>query len=354
MGSIAIRSLGKKFGETEVIADFSLHVKDREFVSLLGPSGCGKTTILRIVAGLEELSCGQVVIGDKDVTALEPRDRDIAMVFQNYALYPHKTIHENLAYGLRIRKTAEDQIRKRIDEVAHLLQIEALLQRKPAQLSGGQQQRVAMGRAIMRQPSAFLFDEPLSNLDAKLRNHMRVEIRDLQQRLGITTLYVTHDQVEAMTMSDRIVVLNKGAVEQIGKPLEIYERPASIFVATFIGSPAMNLMSVRSDGTSIELPSGDKFPVATAPVGSVTMGIRPERIKLFAQTGGDGVSGGVPFKISLVEELGSQKIVHGAVGASAVTVAFSEDAPLPGERATITLPERYLHFFDPQSGKRLQ
>jgi len=349
MGSIAIRNLGKKFGEQDVIADFSLHIKDGEFVSLLGPSGCGKTTILRIVAGLEELSFGEIVINDKDVTALEPRDRNIAMVFQNYALYPHKTVYENLAYGLRVRKTAEDQIRQKIDEVAHLLQIETLLSRKPAQLSGGQQQRVAMGRAIMRQPAAFLFDEPLSNLDAKLRNHMRVEIRELQQRLGITTLYVTHDQVEAMTMSDRIVVLNKGAIEQIGKPLEIYERPASIFVATFIGSPAMNLIPVRSDGTSIELPSGDKFSVSAAPSGAVTMGIRPERIKLSAQTEDNSV----PFKISLVEELGSQKIVHGTVGPMTMTVAFPEDTALPSEYASLTFPEKYLHFFDPENGKRL-
>jgi len=350
MGSIDIRRLGKKFGEVEVISEFSLHVEDREFISLLGPSGCGKTTILRIVAGLEDPSSGEIVISDRNVTALDPRDRDIAMVFQNYALYPHKTVYENLAYGLKIRKTAQEQIRNRVDEIARLLQIEALLQRKPAQLSGGQQQRVAMGRAIMRQPAAFLFDEPLSNLDAKLRNHMRVEIRELQQRLGITTLYVTHDQVEAMTMSDRVVVLNKGAIEQIGKPIDIYEHPASIFVATFIGSPAMNLLSVRSDGTSIELPSGDKFAVSKAPDGQLTMGIRPERIKLSAQT--DGV--GIPFKISLVEELGSQKIVHGTVGQNALTIAFSEDAPLPGEHAQITLPEKYLHFFDSKSGKRLQ
>jgi len=206
-----------------------------------------------------------------------------------------------------------------------------------------------MGRAIMREPAAFLFDEPLSNLDAKLRNHMRVEIRELQQRLGITTLYVTHDQVEAMTMSDRIVVLSKNGIEQIGAPLDIYERPASVFVATFIGSPAMNLMSIRSDGVSIELPSGDTFSVSAAPSGALTMGIRPERIKLSAATSGEGI----PFKISLVEELGSQKIVHGALGSTAVTVAFPEDTPLPSEHAHITLPEKYLHFFDPESGKRL-
>jgi len=350
MASIAIRSLGKQFnGRDDVIADFSLHVDDREFVSLLGPSGCGKSTILRIVAGLEEPSSGEIAIGEKNVTALEPCERNIAMVFQNYALYPHKTVYDNLAYGLKIRKTAAEQIHGRIDEVARLLQIENLLARKPAQLSGGQQQRVAMGRAIMREPAAFLFDEPLSNLDAKLRNHMRVEIRELQQRLGITTIYVTHDQVEAMTMSDRIVVLSKNGIEQIGKPLEIYEQPASIFVATFIGSPAMNLMAVQSDGACIELPSGDKLPLPNAPRGPLMLGIRPERVKLSAQTG----TGALPFKISLVEELGAQKIVHGTLGPSALTLAFAEDAPLPGEGAHITLPEKYLHFFDPQSGKRL-
>ncbi|MEP9386300.1 sn-glycerol-3-phosphate ABC transporter ATP-binding protein UgpC [Mesorhizobium sp. KR9-304] len=349
MANIEIKHLKKKFGALEVIGDFSLQVDDREFISLLGPSGCGKSTILRIVAGLEELTSGEIVINDKVVTPLEPKDRDIAMVFQNYALYPHKTVFENLAYGLRIRKTPAERIKKRVGEVSQLLQIDQLLERRPAQLSGGQQQRVAMGRAIMREPAAFLFDEPLSNLDAKLRNHMRVEIRELQQRLGITTLYVTHDQVEAMTMSDRIVVLNHGAIEQIGKPLEIYEKPASLFVATFIGSPSMNLIRLKSDGKALELPSGDRLAVERAPGGEVILGIRPERIKLSGTRSGNSL----PYAISLVEELGSQKIIHGRVGDTELTVAFPEDVPLPADGAFVSFPEGHLHFFDTGEGKRL-
>jgi sn-glycerol 3-phosphate transport system ATP-binding protein len=350
MASIEVKNLKKRFGEVKVIEDFSLTVKDREFISLLGPSGCGKSTILRIVAGLEELTSGNILIGGKVVTPLEPKDRDIAMVFQNYALYPHKTIFENLAYGLRIRKKSEALITARVREVASLLQIEQLLARRPAQLSGGQQQRVAMGRAIMREPQAFLFDEPLSNLDAKLRNHMRVEIRQLQQRLGITTLYVTHDQVEAMTMSDRIVVLNQGDIEQIGRPLEIYEKPASLFVANFIGSPAMNLIRVKTDAGNVVLPSGGHIAAGRAlPSGEITLGIRPERIKL----SGTKSAQSLPYRITLVEELGSQKIVHGNIEGTDLTVVFPEDIVLPGDEAFVDLPLNYLHFFDAQSGKRV-
>jgi sn-glycerol 3-phosphate transport system ATP-binding protein len=284
------------------------------------------------------------------VTPLEPKDRDIAMVFQNYALYPHKTIFENLAYGLRIRKRPETEIGERVKAVSSLLQIDHLLERRPAQLSGGQQQRVAMGRAIMREPQAFLFDEPLSNLDAKLRNHMRVEIRQLQQRLGITTLYVTHDQVEAMTMSDRIVVLNRGDIEQIGRPLEIYERPQSLFVANFIGSPAMNLVKVKTDGGDAVLASGERVAAGRKlPSGDVTLGIRPERIKL---SGRKGVQS-LPYRISMVEELGSQKIVHGAVKGTDLVVAYPEDSALPDGDAFVDLPANYLHFFDTASGRRI-
>ena len=350
MANIDIQNLNKKFGSLEIIPDFSLHVDDREFISLLGPSGCGKSTILRIVAGLEDLTAGDIVIGGRTVTSLEPRDRDIAMVFQNYALYPHKTIFENLAYGLRIRKRPEAEIKRRVEEVSQLLQIEQLMARKPSQLSGGQQQRVAMGRAIMREPAAFLFDEPLSNLDAKLRNHMRVEIRQLQQRLGITTLYVTHDQVEAMTMSDRIVVLNHGRIEQIGKPLEIYETPESLFVATFIGSPSMNLIEAKADGSGIVLPSGERLAL-DRDLGNrdLTVGVRPERIKLSDTKGADGLA----YRISLVEELGSQKIVHGRIGDVELTVAFPEDVPLPSGDAFVTLPPQYVHVFDPATGRRI-
>ncbi|MFT3987915.1 ABC transporter ATP-binding protein [Aestuariivirga sp.] len=349
MANIEIRDLRKKFGSLEVIPGFSLDVKDREFISLLGPSGCGKSTILRITAGLEELTSGHVLIGGRDVTSLEPRDRDIAMVFQNYALYPQKTVFENLAYGLRIRKTPDARVKQRVREVAAVLQIEQLLERKPSQLSGGQQQRVAMGRAIMREPQAFLFDEPLSNLDAKLRNHMRVEIRELQQRLGVTTLYVTHDQVEAMTMSDRIVVLNGGKVEQIGKPIEIYERPASLFVANFIGSPAMNMLDVQSDGQLVRVASGETLPAPGAPVGSFVMGIRPERLRF----GTKALETALPFSISLVEELGSQKVIHGTAGGNSISVTFPEDAALPGGTAYVEFPKQHMHFFRSDTGLRM-
>ena len=348
MAKLEIRHLQKKFGALEVIEDFSLVIEDHEFISLLGPSGCGKSTILRIVSGLEELTRGDVIIGERVVTHLEPKDRDVAMVFQNYALYPQKTVFENLAYGLRVRKTPEDRIKARVDEVAALLQIVPLLERKPAQLSGGQQQRVAMGRAIMREPAAFLFDEPLSNLDAKLRNHMRIEIRQLQQRLGITTLYVTHDQVEAMTMSDRIVVLNHGSIEQIGKPLDIYERPASLFVASFIGSPSMNLFDAQSDGQEIRLASGETLPVPGIPAGEVIMGMRPERVRLSDSASPDSLN----YRVSMVEELGSQKVIHGEVGGVDVSVVHNEDDAVPSGNAYLTLLPDYLHFFDPKTGRR--
>lgn len=305
---------------------------------------------MRIVAGLEELTCGDVIIGDQVVTHLEPKDRDVAMVFQNYALYPQKTVFENLAYGLRVRKTPEDKIKARVDDVVTLLQIAPLLERKPAQLSGGQQQRVSMGRAIMRELAAFLFDEPLSNLDAKLRNHMRVEVRQLQKQLGITTLYVTHDQVEAMTMSDRIVVLNHGKIEQIGEPLDIYERPASLFVATFIGSPSMNLFAAQSDGQEIRLTSGETLSVSGVPTGEVIMGVRPERIRLSDCAGPDSLN----YRISMIEELGAQKVIHGDLGGVDVSVVHNGDGTIPAGSAWLTLLPDYLHFFNPRTGQRYE
>lgn len=350
MANIDIQNLNKKFGDLEIIPDFSLHVEDKEFISLLGPSGCGKSTILRIVAGLEMLSQGQIIINDRDVTALEPKDRDVAMVFQNYALYPHKSVFENLAYGQRIRKKTNIEITKGVAEVAELLQIGELLDRRPAQLSGGQQQRVAMGRAIMREPAAFLFDEPLSNLDAKLRNHMRVEIRQLQQRLGITTLYVTHDQVEAMTMSDRIVVLNEGRVEQVGRPLEIYDKPASLFVAGFIGTPAMNLFDAEVKGSNLHIADNIVLPLSqAAPEGRLTLGLRPERLKIIDKQ----TPTSVPLRISLVEELGSGRVVHGKIADRYIVVAMPEDQVVQGENAYVEFPERFMHFFDSETGKRI-
>lgn len=350
MANIEIQNLNKSFGSVEIIEDFSLQVEDREFISLLGPSGCGKSTILRIVAGLEVLSKGRIIINDRDVTSLEPKDRDIAMVFQNYALYPHKTIFENLAYGQRIRKRPEPEIVRRVTEVAELLQIEMLLQRRPAQLSGGQQQRVAMGRAIMREPAAFLFDEPLSNLDAKLRNQLRVEIRQLQKRLGVTTLYVTHDQVEAMTMSDRIVVLNEGRVEQIGKPLEIYDRPASLFVAGFIGTPAMNLFDVEVKGNILHLAGGVTLPLLNPPLeGPLKLGVRPENVKIVDQDAAPCL----PYTITLVEELGSGKVVHGTVSGLDMVVVVPKDQVLSTGGSYVKLGDADMHFFHPETGLRL-
>src|SRR5437870_1766396 len=241
MAQVMMKELNKKYDEVHAVKDVNLHIRDKEFVVLVGPSGCGKSTTLRMVAGLEEITAGEITIGDRIVNDLPPKDRDIAMVFQNYALYPHMSVYDNMAFGLKMRKFAKPDIAKRVQDAAEILGIQGLLARKPRQLSGGQRQRVAMGRAIVRHPQVFLFDEPLSNLDAKLRVQMRAEIRKLHLQLGATSIYVTHDQVEAMTMADRIVVMNKGEIEQVGSPLDLYDRPASLFVAEFIGSPAMNL-----------------------------------------------------------------------------------------------------------------
>src|SRR6202521_2682052 len=251
MAKVQLRDVRKSYGGTEVIHGVSIDVADGEFVVIVGPSGCGKSTLLRMVAGLEAITAGEIVIGNRVVNALEPKDRDIAMVFQNYALYPHMSVYDNMAYGLKMRRMGRTEIKERVDRAARILQLAELLERKPRQLSGGQRQRVAMGRAIVRDPKVFLFDEPLSNLDAKLRVQMRVEIKRLQQELATTSLYVTHDQVEAMTLADRLIVMNAGTVDQIGPPLDLYERPATVFVAGFIGSPAMNLVAGRLDPAGV-------------------------------------------------------------------------------------------------------
>ncbi|WP_108501047.1 sn-glycerol-3-phosphate import ATP-binding protein UgpC [Paracoccus indicus] len=334
MASITLDNLGKVYpGGTRAVGGVNIDIADGEFIVLVGPSGCGKSTLLRMVAGLESISEGEVRIGDRVVNKIEPADRDIAMVFQNYALYPHMSVRQNLAYGLKNRKTPKADIEKRVAQASEILQIGPFLDRKPAALSGGQRQRVAMGRAIVREPAAFLFDEPLSNLDAKLRVAMRLEIKELQKRLRTTSLYVTHDQLEAMTLADRLVVLNGGQVEQIGTPLDVYRKPASAFVASFIGSPAMNLISASAVP---HLPG-------TAHAGQI--GIRPEDLTVTPD-------GPIAMNVLAVEELGAQRLVHGQTGGERITITLPSDAPLSDSMNLSYRPDA-LHLFDKDNGKRM-
>ena len=349
MASIDVEKVGKIYpGGVRAVSDIELNIADGELIVLVGPSGCGKSTLLRMVAGLETISEGTVSIGGNVVNNKEPAERDIAMVFQNYALYPHMTVRQNLEYGLKNRKTPRAEIDARITEAARMLEIAPYLDRKPRALSGGQRQRVAMGRAIVRKPAAFLFDEPLSNLDAKLRVSMRGEIKRLQRRLGTTSIYVTHDQLEAMTLADRLVVLNSGRIEQIGVPLEVYNKPASTFVASFIGSPAMNL--VRG-----EL-HGDKLAVGPAIVGlggyapasgAVTIGVRAEDLRVARPE-----EEALPFRLDYIEELGAQRLVHGLVGDQPLTAALPLEAELHDEMQ-LAFDMHRLHFFSAETGKRL-
>ena len=352
MAEVSIRNVSKSYGDNEVLHGVSAEVKDGEFIVIVGPSGCGKSTLLRMVAGLEEITSGEISIGGRVVNDIEPKDRDIAMVFQNYALYPHMTVRGNLAYGLKNRRMSRDEIDRRVREAAELLQIEPFLDRKPAQLSGGQRQRVAMGRAIVRDPSVFLFDEPLSNLDAKLRNQMRLEIRKLQRRLGTAMIYVTHDQVEAMTLADRIVVLNEGRVEQIGTPGEVYDHPASTFVATFIGAPPMNLVAGRAGDGSLTL-AGEKLAVAPPSDGPVTVGLRPERATL-ATEAPDGAPA-LPAEVDVIEELGAHRLVHLVLGRERIAFTAAQDSLQrpPEGRIWLSFDAQDLHFFDPGTGRRL-
>ena len=349
MASIGIRNVSKLYtGGVRAVNSVSIDIEDGEFIVLVGPSGCGKSTLLRMVAGLEAISEGAVTIGARTVNDVDPADRDIAMVFQNYALYPHMTVYDNLAYGLRNRKTPKAEIAARVAEAARMLEIEPYLQRKPRALSGGQRQRVAMGRAIVRKPSAFLFDEPLSNLDAKLRVSMRGEIKRLQRRVETTSIYVTHDQLEAMTLADRLVVLSGGKIEQIGRPLEVYHQPASTFVAGFIGSPAMNLVAGELHGTRLAIgPALLEIGRAVPAQGPVTVGFRAEDLRLAAPN-----EPKLPFRVDYVEELGSQRLVHGLVGDQPVTAALAPEIILGDEMALSIHPSR-LHFFDAESGKRV-
>jgi sn-glycerol 3-phosphate transport system ATP-binding protein len=350
MASIDINEVSKIYdkGGAKAVDSVDIQIEDGEFIVLVGPSGCGKSTLLRMVAGLEDISQGTISIGDRVVNQIEPADRDIAMVFQNYALYPHMTVYDNLAYGLKNRGTPKAEIAARVAEAAKMLEIEKYLDRKPRALSGGQRQRVAMGRAIVRKPAVFLFDEPLSNLDAKLRVTMRGEIRKLQKRLKTTAIYVTHDQLEAMTLADRLVVLNGGRIEQIGSPLEVYNRPASTFVASFIGSPAMNLVHGSIDDTMLTLGNAHIPLTGHWPQGPVHVGIRAEDLTLADQ---DGAM--FDLVIDYVEELGAQRLVHGHVGDQQLTAVLGATIPL-GQRLPLQIAPSRLHFFSIESGRRIE
>ncbi|HEV7263736.1 MAG TPA: sn-glycerol-3-phosphate ABC transporter ATP-binding protein UgpC [Falsiroseomonas sp.] len=350
MATVSVRQVRKSFGSTPILHGVDVEISDGEFVVLVGPSGCGKSTLLRMIAGLENITGGDIAIGGRVVNTVPPKDRDIAMVFQNYALYPHMTVRQNMAFSMKLAKAPADIMEQEVQRAAKILGLEVLLDRYPRQLSGGQRQRVAMGRAIVRHPQVFLFDEPLSNLDAKLRVQMRSEIRELQQRLATTTIYVTHDQIEAMTMADQIVVMHSGRIEQAGAPLALYDRPANTFVAGFIGSPAMNLLpgsvangGFRADGGALlPLPPG-------APAAVTTYGIRPEHLQLAE----DGDADGIPATIVVVEPTGSETQVNMRIGETLLIGAFRERVSgRPGEILRVKPDMALVHLFGPD-GKRL-
>jgi multiple sugar transport system ATP-binding protein len=354
MASVDVVNVRKAYGGVEVIHGVSISIADGEFVTLVGPSGCGKSTLLRMIAGLESIADGKIRIGQRVVNNLAPKDRDIAMVFQNYALYPHKTVAENMSFGLKLRRTPKAEIEARVRRAAEILHVAPYLSRYPRQLSGGQRQRVAMGRAIVRDPQVFLFDEPLSNLDAKLRVQMRAEIKELHQRLKTTTIYVTHDQIEAMTMADRIVVMRDGVVEQAGQPLDLYDRPATLFVAGFIGSPAMNLLkgSIRVNGKpSFLTESGVELPLKSAPRGAdgrpCVYGIRPEHLTL--------AGSGIRAEVSVVEPTGSETQVFAKLGGQQIVGVFRERiSARPGDNLALSPNLDAVHLFDAESGLRLE
>ncbi len=363
MAQVLLKSLNKKYDEVHAVKDVNLHIRDKEFMVLVGPSGCGKSTTLRMVAGLEEITGGEIVIGDRVVNDLPPKDRDIAMVFQNYALYPHMTVYDNMAFGLKMRKFPKAEIAKRVQDAAEILGIQELLRRKPRQLSGGQRQRVAVGRAIVRHPQVFLFDEPLSNLDAKLRVQMRVELKRLHDRLETTAIYVTHDQVEAMTLGDRVVVMKDGWIQQVGEPMELYGKPANRFVAGFIGSPAMNFADVtinETNGTLVAEAAGFRIHVPPAQNGSlkpykgqrVTLGVRPEDLHVAA--GGDSPQHTIDAVVDVVEPLGAEILLDVKSGTNTL-VARVEPTVRAKVHENVRLamnPER-LHFFDTKTEQAL-
>jgi multiple sugar transport system ATP-binding protein len=349
MASVGIRDVKKAFGSHAVIHGVSVDIDDGEFVVLVGPSGCGKSTLLRMIAGLENITAGEIRIGNRVVNQLPPKARDVAMVFQNYALYPHMTVAANMGFSMKLRGTPKAELEKRVARAAEILGLTPLLERFPRQLSGGQRQRVAMGRAIVRDPQVFLFDEPLSNLDAKLRVAMRTEIKELHQRLKTTTVYVTHDQIEAMTMADKIVVMHDGVVEQIGEPLDLYDRPANLFVAGFIGSPAMNFMKGRIEGGRFVADNGASLPIANgaaAKSGRASYGFRPEHLTV----AGDGVE----TRVVVVEPTGSEtQVVVECSGQEIVCVFRERIAAQPGETLRIKPDPALVHLFDETSGRRL-
>ena len=360
MASVTVTALKKKFGQTEVLKGVEVHVPEGHFAVLVGPSGCGKSTLLRLLAGLEEADSGKIELGSRDVTKLEPRDRNIAMVFQSYALYPHLSVRENLAFGLRLRKTPEAEIQKSVERASKMLGLDPLLDRLPKQLSGGQRQRVAMGRAIVRKADLYLYDEPLSNLDAALRAQVRVDIRKLHDELKATSVYVTHDQVEAMTLADVIFVLNKGEVEQSGAPLDIFDKPKTKFVAAFLGSPAMNFiegeLAPAGNSWSFRAGGGLIVPVDEATFGGsleagrkVTLGVRPHEVAL-AEGGGETVK----LDVSVVEALAAETYAHGTLAGQSSFVARVEAKKLIKKGETLPLVFRAIHLFDTSTGKTLR
>jgi multiple sugar transport system ATP-binding protein len=353
MASVAIRDVRKAFGATAVIHGVDISIRDGEFVVLVGPSGCGKSTLLRMIAGLENITAGEIRIGERIVNNVPPKERDVAMVFQNYALYPHMTVAANMAFSMKLRGAPQKEIDERVSRAAAILGLSQLLARYPRQLSGGQRQRVAMGRAIVRDPQVFLFDEPLSNLDAKLRVQMRTEIKELHQRLKTTTIYVTHDQIEAMTMADKIVVMHDGRVEQIGAPLELYDRPDNLFVAGFIGSPAMNMIKgrIRANGAaSFEGAAGLNFSLAAADSSNdgrpAVYGVRPEHFLL--------ADDGAEAEVQVIEPTGSELQVVAKLGGDDVIAVFRERHQFkPGDKIRLKPDPRLIHLFDEATGKRL-
>ncbi|MDX8500729.1 ABC transporter ATP-binding protein [Mesorhizobium sp. VK4C] len=363
MARVEVRHVSKSFGNITAVEDFSLVTSDGEFIALVGPSGCGKTSIMRMIAGLETVSEGQVLFDDKDVTNELPRDRDVAMVFQNYALFPHLNVYSNLAFGLQLRKTPKAEIEARVKNVVRMLDIEELLSRRPRELSGGQRQRVALGRAIMREPRVFLMDEPLSNLDAALRMEMRAEIIKLQERLGITTFYVTHDQVEALSMGDRVVVMRSGRLQQVGTPMELYERPTNSYVAGFIGSPPMNFLAARANGSTltlevqdVELELSGRLSAALRESGSanILLGVRPEHVALSDHPASDGLYS-LEATVDTVEPLGHTILVRTKLSSQQhINVLISEKIPWrAGAGVHLIFRPEHVYLFDKQADRLL-
>ncbi len=358
MAQVEFKQVKKSYGNVDVIHGVDLGISDGEFVVIVGPSGCGKSTLLRMVAGLEAITSGEIWIDGKVVNGLEPKDRDIAMVFQNYALYPHMNVRENMSYGLKIRKMPEAEISARISKAAKILELSHLLDRKPKQLSGGQRQRVAMGRAIVRNPKVFLFDEPLSNLDAKLRVEMRLEIQKLHQELKVTSLYVTHDQIEAMTLSDRMLVMNSGVIEQVGSPKDVYERPASLFVANFIGTPAMNQFWGTRAGQSLKMDEhGDmfhvgEFPTSIANGARVALGVRPEHLQVVPEA-----QARLSIKVQMIEWVGADAYAYGQFGQYRIICRLPAEGIGNVVKVGDTLPLSFdpvrVHWFNAETGKRI-